>query len=366
MFDSHYDFVSRNKVWYQRETMNQMAKPLNVNFPLCLAPMVGLSHVGLRLLVREYMPEGTNTLWPTEMLSSFRLPKEDLAELFETRKHDVEDNIVPQILGNEEYYIRETVKKLEDWGAKGIDINMGCPVKKALKHNYGVALMGDPKYAAEVVLMTVKSSNLPVSVKLRAGHQNNMAVFDEFVKGIVDAGASWLTLHPRTPEMKRRGRADWSQIKHLKDKFNIPIIGNGDIQVADDVLRMLSETGCDMVMAGRALTVRPWLMWQVGEKLGLKNPVGKSGPAPKDGFEEGEEFRNACFRFLEIMREHCPERLGLRKIRFFITNAHPWLEFGHTLFTWTVKATTYDEMEESLHRFFSTPQKVYQRTELRY
>jgi tRNA-dihydrouridine synthase len=346
--------------------MQSRAMPIEVNFPVCLAPMVGLSHVGLRVLIREYMPEGAKTIWPTEMLSSFRLPKEDLAELFETKKLDSEDNIVPQILGNDEYFIRETVQKLQAWGARGIDINMGCPVKKALRHNYGVALMGDPKYAAEVVAMTVRSSNLPVSVKLRAGHQNDMHIFNQFVGGLVDSGASWITLHPRTPEMKRRGRADWTQIKHLKETYPIPIIGNGDIQIADDVFKMLEQTGCDMVMAGRALTLRPWLMWQVGERMGLKNPVGKSGPAPKDGFEEGEEFRNGCFRYLQIMREHCPEKIGLRKIKFFITNAHPWLEFGHTLYTWTVKATTYDQMQESLNRFFMTPQKVYQRTELRY
>lgn len=345
---------------------SQPNTPLNSNFPLCLAPMVGLSHMGLRLLVREYMPEEATTIWPTEMLSSFRIPKEDLTEHFETRRLDSEDNIVPQILGNEEIAIRETVAKLKEWGAQGIDINMGCPVKKALRHNYGVALMGDPKYAAEVVRMTVDSSSLPVSVKLRAGHQNDIQVLQEFVTGLVDAGASWITLHPRTPEMKRRGRADWSQIGHLKKNFPVPIVGNGDIQTVEDVLNMLETTDCDMVMAGRALTLRPWLMWQLGEKLGLKNPKNKMGRAPQDGFEEGEEFRNACFRFLEIMREHCPERIGLRKIKFFITNAHPWLEFGHTLYTWTVKATTYDEMQESLHRFFSTPQKVYQRTELRY
>lgn len=346
--------------------MNQTVKPLNSNFPLCLAPMVGLSHVGLRVLVREYLPEGATTVWPTEMLSSFRLPKENLEDLFETKKLSTEDNIVPQILGNEEFYIQETVKKLEDWGAQGIDINMGCPVKKALKHNYGVALMGDPKYAAEVVAMTVRNTRLPVSVKLRAGHQNNRDVLDAFVSGLIEAGAAWITLHPRTPEMKRRGRADWSQIKHLKQKFSVPIIGNGDIQTVDDVLRMQAETGCDMVMAGRALTVRPWLMWQLGEKLGFKNPAGKTGAAPQDGYEEGEEFRNVCFHLLEFMKEHCPERLGLRKIKFFITNAHPWLEFGHTLFAWTVKANTYDQMDESLRRFFSTPQKIYQRTELRY
>ncbi len=346
--------------------MSPSTLPLNSNFPVCLAPMVGLSHIGLRLLIREYMPEGATTIWPTEMLSSFRIPVEDINQLYEAKIGSDEDNLVPQILGNDEDCIKKSVLKLEALGAKGIDINMGCPVKKALRHNYGVALMGDTKYAGEVVRMTVRNTTLPVSVKLRAGHQNDLSVLNEFVTSLVDGGASWITLHPRTPDQKRRGRADWSQIKFLKDRFSIPIIGNGDIQTVDDVFKMMSETTCDMVMVGRALTLRPWLMWQVGERLGLKNPVGKVGPAPQDGYEEGEEFRRACFRYLDLMREHCPEKLGIRKIKFFITNSHAWLEFGHTLFSKTVKATTYDQMEESLIRFFITPQKVYQKTELRY
>lgn len=337
----------------------------DVNFPVTLAPMVGLSHIGLRLLIKDYMPEGAKTFWPTEMLSSFRLPKEDLSELFETQKLSSEDDIVPQILGNEESYIKQSVAKLQSWGAKGIDINMGCPVKKALRHNYGVALMGDPQYAAEVVRMTVNNSSLPVSVKLRAGQQKDPDFLFKFVSGLVQAGASWITLHPRTSAQKRRGKADWEQIKFLKEKINVPVIGNGDIQIAQDIIDMKNQTGCDMVMVGRALCVRPWMMWQYGQKLGFKNPPTKSGAAPKDPFEEGEELKRACFRYIDIMQEHCPEKLGVRRVKFYLQNASPWLEFGHTLFTWTVKATTYDELRESLDRFFKSPQKVYQKTELR-
>lgn len=340
--------------------------PKTVNFPVTLAPMVGLSHIGLRLLVKEYMPEGAQTFWPTEMLSSFKLPKEDLSEIFETRKLEQETDLVPQILGNEERFIQESVKKLEQWGAAGIDINMGCPVKKALRHNYGVALMGDPDYAAEVVRMTTRHAQVPVSVKLRAGKQNDPDFLIRFISGLVDAGAQWITLHPRTSDQKRRGRADWGQIRLVKEKLPVPIIGNGDIQTAQDIVNMFAETKCDMAMVGRALTVRPWLMWQYGEILGLKNPEGKSGPAPQDPYEEGEELRRAMFRFVDIMQEHCEEKQGVRKAKFYINNAQPWLEYGHTLFTWTVKATTYDELRESLERFFKTPQKVYAKTELRY
>src|SRR5665213_1694659 len=195
---------------------NYLQRPLlggKVNFPVCLAPMVGLSHVALRLMVKRYLPEGAITPWPTEMLSSWKLPREILGETVETFRDADEYPLVPQILGNEEGPIAESVRRLVDWGAAGIDINMGCPVKKALRHNYGVALMGDPEYASEVVRMTVRNSKVPVSVKLRAGIQKDMEFLLRFTKGLEDAGAAWITLHPRVGEQKRRGAADWSQIR---------------------------------------------------------------------------------------------------------------------------------------------------------
>src|SRR5690606_7421551 len=152
-------------------------------------------------------------------------------------KADDESVWVPQILGNEEQFIVPTVEKLAGHGAGGIDINMGCPVRKALRHNYGVALMGDRAYAAEVVRMTVKNTSLPVSVKLRVGGESEN--FYDFIDAIVDAGASWLAFHPRTTGQKRRGKADWEQITQLVHRTKVPIIGNGDVQTAEDALKML-------------------------------------------------------------------------------------------------------------------------------
>jgi tRNA-dihydrouridine synthase len=328
--------------------------------------MVGLTHVAMRLLVREYLPANAVTLWPTEMLNSRRVPKENFALVPETFRSDRESELVPQILGNEEIPIQESVKRLEgEWGADGIDINMGCPVKKALAHNYGVSLMGDPAYAAEVVRMTVRSTHLPVSVKLRAGHQNDLEYLIHFIQGLEQAGASWITLHPRTTEMKRRGAADWSQIREVRSRVSIPVIGNGDIQVADDVRRMRAETGCDMVMVGRALTARPWLLWQVGEELGLPPPPGRLGPAPRGPEEEGAEYGRALMRFLTLLRESFSEEQSLKRFRFFVRTGGTWLDFGHDLYARSTKAKTLEELEEALAAFFSRPQTMASRTELR-
>lgn len=332
-----------------------------VDFPVCLAPMVGLSHVALRATVRRYLPLGAKTIWPTEMLNSRRLPHERLGETFETFRHPNENGLVPQILGNEPDPIQKSLAALEVWGAEGVDINMGCPVRQALRHNYGVALMGNADYAAQVVRLTVKSTSLPVSVKLRAGLQNDESFLFRFVEGLERAGASWFSLHPRSAEQRRRGFADWGQIRRVRERVSVAVIGNGDVQTADDVLEMHEETGCDMVMIGRALTARPWLVWQVAYKLGY--PVSKPPETPE---EEGREFGCAALFFLEQLQLHFPVEAGLKRLHFHLRNSTPWLEFGHALAASISRAQSYQEAKDRLELFFLHEQRMFQRTDLRY
>lgn len=334
---------------------------------MCLAPMVGLTHVALREVMREYLPQNAFTIWPTEMLNSRRVPGENLQTTPETMRSPDETGLVPQILGNEETAITDSVKRLIDWGAEGIDINMGCPVQKALKHNYGVALMGDPQYAAEVVRMTVKNSTVPVSVKLRA--VGSSKEFDEllsFVAGLRNSGASWVCLHPRTAAQKRRGSADWAQIKQLHEAVDFPIIGNGDVQTAEDALSMLAETGCDMAMSGRGLAARPWMLWQLGEDLGFAPPPGKQNlKAPRTSEEEGAEYGRCLLRLLELSKNYFGEDRALRKVRFYVRTTGVWLPFGNSLMGLCAKAKNTHEMRELIQKFFEGPVDMSLRTELR-
>lgn len=355
----------------------------SIQFPLCLAPMVGLSHVSLRRTSREFLPTGVKTLWPTEMLNSKKIPIEDLSKVPETLRDPDETELIPQILGNEEKSIRESIIKLEKWGAAGIDINMGCPVQKALKHNYGVSLMGDPVYAAEVVAMATRAASTPVSVKLRAVAAENREDFlIQFVRGIQKAGAAWICLHPRTAEQKRRGRADWSQIRFLKSQIDIPVIGNGDIQISQDVLQMQKETGCDLVMSGRGLAARPWMLWQVAEDLGLTDSQPRSEwaqsvgvrelagdisgwRAPRTAEEEGRAYGLHLLRFMdECERDFGPD-LALRKIRFYVRMTSVWLFFGQSLISISTKSKNLSEMKAGVLEMFASPQEMVARTELR-
>ncbi len=320
--------------------------------PIVLAPMVGLTHYAVRAAIAEFLPAGARALWPTEMLNSRRLHMQKENQNPELTFKDKANGLCPQILGNEEQYIRSSIKKLTEWGAVAIDINMGCPVNRALKHNYGVALMGDPKYAAEVTSMAVRNSALPVSVKLRAGlgGTDEGFLFD-FVQGIFEAGAAWVTLHPRTAEQKRKGSADWNLIRKLKQKLNRPIIGNGDVQCTEDIQVMKEETGCDRVMIGRALIAKPWLVW--GDDV------------DPDPTVQGELYGKYLLRVLDFVEAEYEEGAGMRRMRFLVVQSKPWVEFGETLYGKLFKAKNYAETRAELLKFFSQSQRMVKRTTLR-
>ncbi len=338
-----------------------------INFPVCLAPMVGLSHVALRMVLREYLPLGAQIPWPTEMLNSRRLPYEKVGLTPETLREDSENYLVPQILGNEEKPIAESIHRLEAWGAQAIDINMGCPVQKALRHNYGVALMGDPEYAADVVRMATSSTRLPVSVKLRAvGSDGDFPSLLNFVEGLRDAGASWICLHPRTAEQKRRGSADWSQIKELRNSVDFPVIGNGDVQTAQDAYEMIRQTDCDLVMSGRGLAARPWMLWQVGEDMNLSMPEALAQrKAPRTAEEEGAEYGRCLMRLIDLCEQYFGPDLGLRKVRFYIRMTSCWLVFGQALISISTKSKNLAELRQGVQTFFRTPQEMVGWTQLR-
>lgn len=337
----------------------------SMNFPVCLAPMVGLSGPAIRGAIAAYFPEGARPLWPSEMLSSFRLPQQDLTQLREAQVHPHEELWVPQILGNEERPIQDSIVLLREQGAVAVDINMGCPVQKALRHNYGVALMGDASYAAQVVAMAVGAGAGPVSVKLRAGATRDRVYLTEFVRGLEAAGASWLTLHPRLAEEKRRGHARWEQIGEVRDTVKVPVLGNGDIQTSEDIQAMLSQTHCDGVMVGRAMMARPWIVWQWGEENGWPPPPGRTAPAPRTPQEEAREMGHFVLEVWQRIHATHPLELARRRFQFFLKYASCWLDFGHQLERIAAQPGDVDSLSLKLREFFDSDLAMLPRTNLR-
>ena len=174
-----------------------------------------------------------------------------------------------QLFGSNPKSMASAAKILvKDYHAKIIDINMGCPVVKvAIKNAAGSALMKNPKLVYEIVSKVVEAVDVPVTVKIRSGWDANSINAVEIAKIAEKAGAKAITIHARTRSEFYAGNADWRVIKSVVDNVSIPVIGNGDIKSCFDAARMLEETGCQMIMIGRALMGNPWLIKECVEYI---------------------------------------------------------------------------------------------------
>lgn len=225
---------------------------------IVLAPMAGISNSAFRRIAKE-MGVG---LVVAEMVSDkaiFYGSKKTIDMLY---MKEEERPISQQIFGSDkDSFVYASKYILETMKPDIIDINMGCPVPKvATRAQAGSALLKNPDKVYEIVKAVVDAVNVPVTVKIRSGWDEKSINAVEIAKVIEKAGASAITVHPRTRSQGYSGKADWNIIKQVKDAVNIPVIGNGDIKSCYDAKRMLDETNCDAVMIGRGLLGNPWLI----------------------------------------------------------------------------------------------------------
>jgi tRNA-dihydrouridine synthase B len=335
--------------------VNRLEK-LGVHFPYFVAPMVGISHVAFRELVRFYTPPSLQPLLFTEMISSRRLPQEHVGEVDSLRTSPGEDNLIPQLLCNEESFIEQSMHKLRMLYPWGIDINMGCPATQTLKHNWGVQLMHDKSKAADVVRFAKKYCDLPISVKLRAalGREFDEAYLLEFTEALEDAGADWLTIHCRTQSQGHRGYAHWTEVEKVAQARKIPIVANGDIHTWQDALSVRANHGVDGVMIARAATARPWILWQIAHGLGLPDkPANATRDLPPlTPEDEAQEYFASILRLSCLLEEYYGNSAEtLRKIHLHLTISSRWLFFGHDFLVRAKRCPTLSDLRDFVNTY---------------
>lgn len=273
---------------------------IDFNNKMILAPMAGITDLPFRLLCKE---QGCDILY-SEMISAkailYHNKNTKPLLMFDKKEHP----IGVQLFGAEPKIMAEIAKQVEGMGFDFIDVNMGCPVPKIVNNGEGSALMKTPALIGQIVESMVRAADLPITVKIRKGFEEANAV--EVAKVIEESGGYAVAVHGRLRTEYYQGKADWDIIRQVKEQVKIPVIGNGDLFTAQDVIEMKRLTNCDSFMIARGARGNPFIFHQMKQYF----ETGSIVPKP-----ELPEVIDMVLRHMQMMVEIKGEFTGIREMR---------------------------------------------------
>ncbi len=298
---------------------------------IVLAPMSGYTDWPMRILCRRYGAE----LAYTEMISAEGLVMSTRNTL-KLLEHPKEDRpLIAQIFTSSPEFGALAAEMIENQGFDGIDINMGCPVRKVVRKGAGAALMRDPRKALKIVKAVMSKVQLPVSVKIRAGWDAGSINAPEMAEILSSFGISAIIIHPRTRVEMYTAGSRWDLIGEVKRRTSIPVIASGDIRTQEDVKRV-KQIGADGIMLGRVAIGRPWIFREI---------LGHGPPGPL-------EVRDVMLEHLDMLCMTYGERRGMLRMRKYVSMYIKGFP-GASMFR--KKVNSIDNaafLRDSIHQFF--------------
>ena len=270
---------------------------------LLLAPMAGVTDKVYREICTRFGADGT----VTEMVSAkgYLLTPREREEVVQLRETSPGERCALQIFGSDADFMGRAAERLCEDRFFALDVNMGCPAPKIVSGGDGSAMLRDLPNAERVLRAVVRNAALPVTVKMRMGWDEASVNYLDAGKMAQDCGAAAVTLHARTRSEMYSGCAHWEAIAELSARLSIPVIGNGDVESAQDAQEMLRQTGCYAVMVGRGAMGNPWIFrdWQRA-----RQGLPPAAPSPRERIETAHAHARALVA-------HKGEYIGLREMR---------------------------------------------------
>ncbi|MFH1196939.1 MAG: tRNA dihydrouridine synthase DusB [bacterium] len=312
---------------------------IKLDKPLLLAPMEDVTAIPFRKLCKEM---GADIVY-TEFVNSDGLTRKNVKTWKKLQIEDEERPIGIQIYGGEIERMERAAKIAEEENPEIIDINAGCWVKKVANRGAGAGLLKDPEYMQKMVETVVKSVNLPVTIKTRIGWDSESIVIKDVAKRLEDVGAKSLTIHCRTRVQGHSGEPEWHWIPEIKSVVSIPVVLNGGIFTAHDVVRAYNETGADGIMIARGAIDHPWIFREAKELLS----TGKISKAI-----DAEERIKTCLRHLKYEIDYRELlRSAVVPFRKYYTGYLKGLYNSSKIRQELMKYETYEPIEEILMNY---------------
>jgi nifR3 family TIM-barrel protein len=320
--------------------------------------MAGMTDTAFRRLVKRH---GGCGLVVTEMVSSDGLVRGIDRTLEYAEFTEEERPVSIQIFGGDPEKMADAAQIVEALGANIVDVNMGCPVPKIAKHNAGCSLMREPEHAAAVIAAMTKRVKIPVTVKMRAGWNEQSINAPELAKRVADVGASAVAVHGRTAAQSYSGQSDWNLIDQVAESVSIPVLGSGDCIEPEDILARMG-TGVSGVLVGRGILRNPWILAQAAD-LAAGRPPRAVTLTDRGNFlleymelllsEEQNEPTGFRHRAGEIRAQSRHDRWVINKLRALMSWYSKGLHNGGHLRTDINSATSISHARDIIKQFFT-------------
>jgi tRNA-dihydrouridine synthase B len=316
-------------------------RDIEINPPLVLSPMAGVTDISFRRLVKQ---RGGVGLTVSEFISVEGLTRNNPKSKRQMRFYQNERPFAVQIFGGQPERMRMAAEMAQEVGADILDVNCGCPAPKVVKHGGGSGLLKDYPRLETILTEIKKTITIPMTIKIRAGFYDHDINAVETAKLAEACGAEHIALHGRTKEQGYRGLANWDLVKQIKEVVKVPVSGSGDVSTIQQAFDRFRETGCDGVLIGRGAMANPWIFRQIEEAM-----HGRETFQPTL-----EDKRALLLEYFDMLREDMPKIAAIGRMKQLAGQFTRGLQGGALFRTALYHSHSVDEILDRISEYFET------------